>query len=116
MHTHTMSKEAMQACIDACTACHHACQQTAMNHCLRVGGQHVEQAHFTLMMDCAQLCQASAGLLLNSSTFSAELCAVCAQVCDACADSCERIGGMESCVAACRACAESCRTMATAGH
>ncbi len=116
MHTHTMSQDAMKACIDACTTCHHTCLQTAMNHCLKVGGEHVEQAHFTLMMNCAQLCETSANFQLSNSTFSAELCAVCAQVCDACGDSCERIGGMEACVAACRACAESCRTMAKAVH
>lgn len=116
MHTHTMSQDEMKTCIDACTSCHHICLQTAMNHCLRVGGKHVEQAHFTLMMDCARLCEASTNLQLSGSTFSAELCGVCAQACDACADSCEGIGGMEACVVACRTCAESCRTMAKAVH
>jgi len=116
MHTHTMSQDEMKACIDACTDCHHTCLQMAMNHCLRVGGKHVEQGHFTLMMDCARICETSVHLQLSGSSFSAELCGVCAQVCDACADSCQGVDGMDACVAACRACAESCRAMAKAVH
>ena len=116
MHTHTMSQDQMKACIDACSACHQTCMQTAMNHCLEMGGKHVDPAHFRLMMNCAQLCQTSVDFQLSGSTFSAELCGVCAQLCDACAASCENVGGMDACVAACRACAESCRTMAKAVH
>ena len=101
----------MQACIDVCTKCHHLCLQSALTHCLEVGGRHIEPAHFRLMMNCAELCQTSANLQLSRSAFSAQLCAVCAQVCDACATSCEQVGGMEACAQACRACAESCRAM-----
>ena len=79
-------------------------------------GKHVEQGHFTLMMDCARVCETSVHLQLSGSSFSAKLCGVCAQVCDACADSCQGVDGMDACVAACHACAESYRAMAKAVH
>lgn len=46
---HHLSSE-MQACINACTSCHQVCLSTALGHCLEMGGEHVEKAHFTLMM------------------------------------------------------------------
>jgi len=103
----------MQQCIQNCQECHAACLSHAANHCLAVGGAHVEQSHFRLMMDCAQICQTSADFMLRGSTHHAHVCAECADVCDDCAKSCEAVGDMDECVAACRKCAESCRAMAS---
>ena len=100
------------ACIDACHHCHHMCVQTAMNHCLDMGGKHVEAKHFRLMMNCAEICQTSLNFMLSNSPFTNSLCEVCADICDACANSCQKMGGMDDCVEACRECAESCREMA----
>jgi hypothetical protein len=102
----------MQACIDACTTCHQACLQTALTHCLNMGGRHVAPAHFRLMMDCAQLCELSAKLQLGGSPYSTRLCALCAEVCRDCALSCRALDGMEECARACEACERSCRAMA----
>ena len=104
----------MQPCIEACTRCHHICLQTAMAHCLQLGGQHVAPNHFTLMLNCAEVCQTAANLQLGASPFVARVCALCAEVCEACASSCEAIGDMDECAAACRQCADSCTTMAAA--
>ena len=104
----------MQHCIDACTRCHQLCLQTAMTHCLQMGGKHVEPTHFTLMLNCAEVCQASANLQLSGSDFVPRLCAVCAEICEACAVSCEAVGSMDECAQACRDCAESCASMAAA--
>lgn len=101
-------------CIDACTHCHHMCLQMAMNHCLEAGGKNVEPAHFRLMRDCAEICQASVSFMLSTSSFAAPICTLCAEICDACAKSCEKVGGMQGCVEACRDCARSCREMASA--
>jgi hypothetical protein len=109
MNPHTPD---MQACIDACLACYRTCLSTAMNHCLEMGGAHVEKAHFTLMTACAEICRASAHVMLTGSDQHGHTCRACAEVCRACAEDCERIGGMDECVAACRACAESCAAMA----
>jgi hypothetical protein len=116
MQNHSAMSHDMQACIDACTKCHQVCLQTALTHCIDAGGAHVEPSHFRLMMNCAELCQASANLQLSRSIFSAQLCALCAQVCDACALSCEQTGGMQACVQVCRDCAQSCRSMSGAQH
>ena len=109
---YNMNDTNMQACIDACSHCHETCLHTAMTHCLVVGGKHVEASHFRLMINCAEICQASTNFMLSGSAFHQKVCAVCAEICDACAKSCEEIGGMEDCVKACRECAESCRKMA----
>jgi hypothetical protein len=111
-HTHT--GKSMQTCIETCSHCHQVCLQTAMNHCLEVGGKHVEAEHYRLIMNCAEICQTSANFQLSSSSFHRLVCGICAEVCEACALSCEKIGGMNECVEACKKCAESCRKMAGA--
>lgn len=102
----------MQSCIQACSDCHQVCLQTALTHCLNSDGKQVEAEHFRLMMNCAEICQASVNFQLSNSQFQHRLCEVCAEICAACAESCEKIGGMEECVKVCNACAESCRHMA----
>lgn len=107
-----MSTHENANCIDNCSSCHQICLKTAMNHCLQVGGEHLEPNHFRLMMDCAKICATSAAFQLSGSAFSKQICAVCAKICEACAQSCEEVGDMEECVRACRKCAESCFEMA----
>lgn len=107
---HTITS--MQPCIEACTHCHQVCLQTAMTHCLQIGGKHIESDHFSLMLTCAEICQTSANLQLSGSEFVPKLCALCAEICEACATSCEAIGEMDDCVQACRKCAQSCASMA----
>lgn len=102
----------MKACIEACLACHTTCLGMAMNHCLEAGGRHIAPEHFRLMMACAEMCRASAGLMLIGTPLHKKTCGVCAEICEACAASCEGLDGMEECVSACRRCAESCRRMA----
>jgi len=110
------TEQSMQACIEACNRCYQVCLQTAMNHCLKTGGKHVEAEHFRLMMSCAEICRTSVNFQLSSSRFHRRVCEVCAEVCEACAADCEKIGGMDECVEACKACAESCREMAKVQH
>lgn len=101
----------MQECIQNCFNCHKTCLSMAANHCLEMGGKHVEPAHFRLMLDCAEICQMSANFMLRGSVHHAHVCAECTDICDDCARSCERVGDLEDCVQACRRCAESCRAM-----
>lgn len=111
MH-HTENKN-LQACITTCWECRNECQETLFNHCLEVGGKHVEASHVRLMADCIQACQTAADFMVRGSQFHASECAACADVCEACAESCERIGGeeMKRCAEICRRCAASCREM-----
>jgi hypothetical protein len=106
----------MQSCIDACERCYQVCYQTALNHCLEMGGKHVEPEHFRLMINCAEICQTSAKFMLSGSPMHVHTCAACAKVCDACADSCQQVGDMDECVQVCRECAQSCREMASTQH
>jgi len=99
-------------CIENCSHCSATCYATAMNHCLKVGGKHMEPEHVKLMMECARICETSAHLQISGSRFCAQICSLCAQVCDACAEDCARLGDMDECVEACRHCAASCRAMA----
>jgi len=109
---HHQQSTDMQACIEQCLSCYRTCVSMAMNHCLQLGGEHTEKAHFTLMMACAEICRTSAHLMLIGSPEHKFTCRACAEICEHCADDCEKLGDMEDCVKACRACAESCRTMA----
>jgi hypothetical protein len=111
MKSSTASKE-MQACIEACLDCYRHCQNTALTHCLSMGGQHVEPNHFRLMMDCAEACRAAAALLINDSPYHAETCGICARICRDCAASCREIGDMDDCTRACEECADACEAMA----
>lgn len=103
----SMLRDAIKACLD----CHSMCIQTAMNFCLERGGRHVEQEHFRLMLNCAELCQTSANFMLSGSPLHGRVCAVCAEACEACAKSCEKVGDMRDCVEECLRCAKSCRSM-----
>jgi len=90
-----------------CLDCASVCLKT-IDHCLRMGGAHAEASHIRLLMDCAEICQATASLLARNSEFYGRLNILCAEVCDRCAADCERIMGddsqMRACVEACRRC------------
>ncbi len=110
---HIMNRE-MQQCIDNCTACHNSCVETAA-HCMELGGEHAAAEHIRALVDCAELCAASANFMLRGSQLHPDVCGVCADACERCAEECERMGDdemMKKCAAACRRCAESCRKMA----
>lgn len=102
----------MEACIDACLACYRECQGNAMQHCLELGGRHVEPAHFRLLVECAESCRSTAASMLTGSQFQMVSCELCAEICRACAESCRAVGDMEDCAAACERCARSCEEMA----
>jgi hypothetical protein len=98
-----------ETAIEACLACFATCHGMAMDHCLETGGDHAGPRHFRLMIGCAELCRATATLLLGQAPHGAALARVCADMCDACAVACDRLRDMPACVAACRACAAACR-------
>ena len=110
MH-HDMNPE-MQACMDACHACHVSCLSMAMTHCLEVGGAHAKPEHMRLMLDCAEICETAISFMARGSEHHRHICRECAEICRACAASCDAVGGMEECAAACRRCAEACEKMA----
>jgi hypothetical protein len=103
----------LRECIDNCLACHRVCMET-LAWCLEKGGRHAEPGHPRLLMDCAAICETSAGFMLRGSPLHSRTCFACAEVCQACADACEKTGTdarMKACAEACRRCEASCRRM-----
>ena len=104
----------MKQCIENCTNCHNVCVET-IEHCLQMGGKHVEAAHLKRLLDCADTCHLSADFMLRGSALYAQACGLCAEACARCAESCASFGEdarMKTCAEECRRCAESCGEMA----
>lgn len=109
---HNTSK--MQACIQECTNCSQVCLEN-VQHCLEKGGKHAEPQHIRLLLDCAEICQTSANIMIRGSDLHGQVCGVCADACRACARSCEAFADdaeMQRCAETCHRCEQSCREMA----
>lgn len=106
----------IEDCMRKLQHCHKTCLGMAMTHCLEMGGEHARPQHIRLMLDCAQICAATADFLARKSQFHTRLCALCADICDTCGADCQKIGDMRPCVEACRACATACREAARLDH
>lgn len=107
---------AVRDCIDECVRCHEICLSTE-TYCLEQGGSHAEEAHITLLVDCADICQTAADFMLRGSDEHGRICAVCAVLCQRCAEDCDQFVGddvMHACAEACRRCADSCEQVSTA--
>lgn len=110
---HTRTSQ-LDNCIHLCLECQDVCQDTLYEHCLEMGGKHVEKEHVKLMEDCIEACQTAANFMKRGSRLHASECEACADICDACAQSCELVGGKEMvrCAEVCRRCGVACREMA----
>jgi hypothetical protein len=107
---------AVRRCIDECVRCHEVCLSTVA-YCLEQSGQHAEESHITLLLDCADICQTSADFMLRGSDEHGRICAVCAAVCQRCAEDCDQFVGdevMHACADGCRICADLCEQMGVA--
>ncbi|HEX2582145.1 MAG TPA: four-helix bundle copper-binding protein [Dongiaceae bacterium] len=97
--------------VETCLRCYRICIDMMASMCLEKGGEHAKPDHLRAMLTCAELCRATAAVLLLKSRHHAELCQECAEACDDCAESCAALDEMEDCVEVCRECAEACRAM-----
>lgn len=106
-----------QQCLDDCLECHRACTETVV-YCLQMGGALAAPDHIRLMLDCAEICQTSAGFMLRHSPLHDRVCAASADICERCAANCDGMAdddpAMRECAETCRRCARSCREMAGA--
>ena len=102
----------MFQCLQNCLDCFSVCNQT-LQHCLEMGGKHVEKEHIQLLTDCVKICETSANFLSRNSENHTDICGVCAEICRACADSCSSLKDkvMEKCAEVCNLCADSCEKM-----
>jgi len=82
-----------------------------VSYCMSRGDKYADPDHIFDLLDCAQICQLAADLMLRNSELSVGISAVCADACENCAESCEEFTNDARMVEAadmCRACAESC--------
>jgi hypothetical protein len=105
--------------IERCMTCYRACEQ-AVGAALDLGeeGSSDVDVPVRLLVDCAEICQLSAGFMIRGSELHGVTCGACADVCERCADACARVDDplIKSCADACRDCAASCRAMAEGHH
>jgi len=96
-------------CVQACLDCHNCCTQM-IAACMEA--DHCDSKTMKMLMDCAQMCQMCAGLMLRGSDMSGKMCAMCVEMCNACALACETMAKgnarLMQCAKACRACADMC--------
>ncbi len=93
----------MQDCINDCLNCHNVCTDRAMST-LAAG----KPDHIKVLLDCAEICLASAHSMMRNSPLYGHFCNACQAICTHCADMCDSIGD-QGCANACRACATSCQ-------
>jgi hypothetical protein len=87
-------------------------------HGLEKGGAHAAPGHIAILLDCTDLCQATAASMMRGSPIHAVLCEACAKACEACSKECAGFDDalMQRCAAGCRDCAASCAMMAMTTH
>src|SRR5678809_1313370 len=61
-HEHDEGHDELQHCIEECLNCHAVCTMT-VQYCLAEGGEHADQVHIGVLLDCAELCQVSANFM-----------------------------------------------------
>ncbi|WP_437316163.1 four-helix bundle copper-binding protein [Sorangium sp. So ce385] len=113
-HKGTASSKAFVDTATEAQSCQSICVQT-IQHCLQMGGSHVEPSHLRLMQDCAEICETTATMLLRSSPQHNQVTAACASICELCAQNCDRFTGdaqMKACADECRRCAAACQQVA----
>jgi hypothetical protein len=104
---------AVRNCIDECVRCHEVCLST-VPYCLEQAGRHAEEAHITLLLDCAKICQTAVDFMLRGSDEQGRICAACAALCQRCAEDCDQFARddvMHACAEVCRRGADSCEQM-----
>ena len=100
-------------CIAICLKCHSTCLEAAAQ--VLATPARAEPSLVVMLLDCAEICQATANSMSRGSPVHPAFCAACAQVCDACAAACARAkdaAALKACFDVCRDCAMSCRHMA----
>ncbi len=103
----------MDQCLQQCATVVQTAGRCA-DSCLSGGQADAMQQCIRLCLDAATITGACVEMMARNSSFSGQICRICADVCDACAAECEQHEGdvMQQCAEACRACARTCRQMA----
>ena len=107
-----MSHERNQRLIEVLTKCAAECSHCA-TACLKEQDIKMLERCIRLDLDCAELCEITAGYIARESEFADAILRLCAKICVACAQECEKhadhMDHSRSCAEACRACAAACQ-------
>lgn len=98
-----------QRCIDECLGCFEACLAEAMVHSLEAGGDFAKPVHVRSLVACAEMCRATAAIMIARFESHGPVCTACEVVCSVCAESCERKAELRELVVRLRRCADACR-------
>lgn len=107
----------MPDCIALCAATQRACL-AAIAHLLRGPRGAATWPAVAALMDCAELCQATAHAMIRESPAHAVFCKACADICERCVEQCRLLQPdkiMQHCIDQCTQCAKSCREMGSMG-
>lgn len=107
----TQPPMSMDDCIATCLSCHRTCIETVS----AVIDDKIATSVVAVLLDCAEVCLATAHSMSRRSPLHMDLCGLCARVCESCATACQDGGGdkLAQCARSCRDCALSCRHMAS---
>jgi len=109
----TNATDKHQACIDVCNKWVQACYE-CFNECLQEPDIQARDKCIRSLIECAQMCQMSAGLMSLNASMAKEHCKLCAEICKMCAKECDKFKDdhCKQCADVCRMCADECRKMA----
>lgn len=105
----------LEPCREACVDTAKRCWET-LSHCLARGGEHAKQSHVIVLIDCAEICAATASFIARQSPFQFRAIALCAEICARCAGECDRLGDddlLRRCGETCRRCLDECRRVSS---
>lgn len=107
-----MSHHDHRSCVDACMRCAQECEHCA-SACLDEPDVRDLAECIRLDLDCAKVCSLAVSFMSGGSSFSNDICRICAEICEACGAECRKhdMGHCQTCADACDACAEECRRM-----
>lgn len=100
----------LAACIAAADTCQATLREFARSGARAGPGTPAQREMWRLMLDCAELCAATAAFARTGSVFLPQLAESCCDLCDHCAQACELAGpsaAIDACADACRACAKA---------
>lgn len=109
-----MHRDQFLECIEACLECASLCNHCAVS-CLQENDVQMLTVCVAYDLETAILCETAAKLMTMNSTFSEEICQLCAEACIRCAEECEKHSHMrhcKECAEACRDCADACAEVA----
>src|SRR5215831_14029647 len=94
-----MAQVEMRQCIEDCMNCYNVCIQTA-RACQQAGGDHAEQGHIWMLLDCAEICQAAAHFMEHENPLYGYVTSAAAQITAHCGEECAQMGDND-CADAC---------------